>query len=251
MIAGSTELLDSAPIHSSASALRGRAREMGYLFFRGLVPVEPVRALRAAVLSLCDRRGWLLPGRSTEEALVSPHRGIDDGEMVALLAELFVRAEFPALGADRGIVETLRQLFEAPVESRCGDVCRLVPPRAPERTTRPHQDGHFVRGGPDLWTVWLPLGDCPGPLGGVAIAPASHRLGPLAHGADGVVSWPDGVAPTWATADYRAGDAVMFSGLTVHAACPNQTERELRISVDYRYRPARISSPPGGGGVVK
>jgi hypothetical protein len=247
MIAAPAELLDSASIRTSSPALRRRAEEMGYLFFRGLIPVEPVRALRATVLSLCDRRGWLLPGWSIDAALVPSDGRVGDPaspEMIAFLAEVLVRVEFLALGGHPSIGQIFDRLFDAPVESRCGDLCRLVPPNAPERTTLPHQDGHFVHRA-DLWTVWLPLGDCPGSLGGLAIAPGSHRQGPLAHGTDGVVSWPAGVEPTWATTDYRAGDAVMFSGLTVHGACPNRTERELRISVDYRYRPGRVPSPRG------
>jgi ectoine hydroxylase-related dioxygenase (phytanoyl-CoA dioxygenase family) len=47
---------------------------------------------------------------------------------------------------------------------------------------------------------------------------------------------PENVA--WATSDLAAGDVVLFSALTVHRALDNVTSDRLRVSVDFRYRPA-------------
>jgi len=43
----------------------------------------------------------------------------------------------------------------------------------------------------------------------------------------------------WRSLDLEAGDVIVFSALTVHRALPNVTADQLRVSVDYRYRPAR------------
>ena len=40
----------------------------------------------------------------------------------------------------------------------------------------------------------------------------------------------------WLSADYEAGDALIFPSLTVHQALPNYTEDRLRISLDNRYQ---------------
>ncbi|MBI2155620.1 MAG: phytanoyl-CoA dioxygenase family protein, partial [Candidatus Rokubacteria bacterium] len=70
-----------------------------------------------------------------------------------------------------------------------------------------------------------------------------HR-GLLPHPPAGVAT--EGAAvpddAVWAAGDLACGDVVMFHGLTVHAACENATDR-LRLSIDFRYRPARPRPP--------
>ena len=43
----------------------------------------------------------------------------------------------------------------------------------------------------------------------------------------------------WCSLDLELGDVIVFSALTVHCALPNVTADQLRVSVDYRYRPTR------------
>src|SRR5437660_647625 len=40
----------------------------------------------------------------------------------------------------------------------------------------------------------------------------------------------------WVTADYSAGDVILFRALTVHAALHNASEFFMRLSVDFRYQ---------------
>jgi ectoine hydroxylase-related dioxygenase (phytanoyl-CoA dioxygenase family) len=96
-----------------------------------------------------------------------------------------------------------------------------------------------VRGSPALWTVWIPLGDCPLDLGGLAVAPGSHRHGLLPHAGEGTGQQGVDVAPeaTWESADYRCGDVLAFHGLTLHRALENRTTHRLRLSADFRYEP--------------
>ena len=46
--------------------------ERGYLFFRGIVPVEEVMAVRRDVLGQCRQAGWLDPSRDLMEAVAAP-----------------------------------------------------------------------------------------------------------------------------------------------------------------------------------
>ena len=216
---------DSSAIAHDAERLRRSAEESGYLFFRGLVAPAAVGALRDQVVPRCEKHGWLARGGAPDP--------------VAFLAEVLSLPAFVALGDDPAILAVLSRIFQGPVATRCGDVCRVVSPESPESATPPHQDQFYVRGAANLWTVWVPLGDCPRTLGGLAILPGSHRAGLLAHsggaGHPAPGSEPDA---RWATTDYRAGDVLMFGSLTVHGACPNLSGNRLRLSVDYRYRPA-------------
>lgn len=181
-------LTDSVALVDDASALRRRAHDDGYLFFRSLLPVQPLLALRAEVL-------------------------------------------------------VLEKLFGEPACSGLGSICRVVSPGVPEVTTLPHQDRHYARAGVELWTVWIPLGDCAIAQGGLAVAAGSQRWGPQPHdlkrGHLQGVSLARDVA--WHGADYACGDVVMFHGLTLHRACDNVTHDRLRISVDHRYQP--LSGP--------
>jgi hypothetical protein len=236
-------LTDSSAIGHDPERLRRAAAESGYLFFRSLVPPAAVGALRDRVLAVCEKIGWLAPERAAGDAVARPGvkiGAIGEPSTVGFLAEVLSLPEFVALGEHPSILAVLRRLLGASVATRRGDVCRAVSPASPESTTPPHQDAYYVRDGADLWTAWLPLGDCPRVLGGLAIVPGSHRGGLLAHanGGAAVVAPGDGPDPGWATADYCCGDVLMFGGLTVHAAGPNASGDRLRLSVDYRYQPA-------------
>ena len=52
------ELADSSELLHDAAGLRGRLAEAGYLFFRGLLPAEPVRTAGATVLARLRDGGW-------------------------------------------------------------------------------------------------------------------------------------------------------------------------------------------------
>ena len=60
-------LLESQDLVHKPEALRRRLAEDGYLFFRGLLPLAPLRDLRRELLALCQKHGWLLPGTKLEE----------------------------------------------------------------------------------------------------------------------------------------------------------------------------------------
>ena len=91
--------------------------------------------------------------------------------------------------------------------------------------------------------LWLPLGDCPAEMGGLAIARGSHRDGvrdfTVSNGA-GAMEVIDPLEGSWVAGPLEAGDVLIFHSLTVHKGLPNRTDR-LRISLDNRYQ--RASEP--------
>lgn len=68
----------------------------------------------------------------------------------------------------------------------------------------------------------------------------AHRAGIYEHrlslGAGGMGIRPEELPDAWHTADYRAGDVLVFHSHMVHRALPNLTPDRLRLSVDYRYQ---------------
>ena len=51
--------VDSTPLLNASEALRERAAEQGYLFFRSLLDTESVLDLRRQILEVCQKHGWL------------------------------------------------------------------------------------------------------------------------------------------------------------------------------------------------
>jgi hypothetical protein len=238
-------VVDSMAIRGDAARLRRVAKHQGYLFFRGLIDPEAIAELRRQVLAICQQLEWLAEGAPLQDGMARPDMRLDphDERWVSFQCQVFVLADFIALGEHPAILDILERLFHGPVLTGRGHTCRLVSPWSQDLTTPPHQDHFYVRGTTRLWTVWIPLGDCPVPLGGLAALPGSHRQGLLPHQGDGAgrpgVAVPEDMI--WATADYAAGDVLMFNSVTLHRACPNMTANRLRLSVDYRYEPAQGS----------
>jgi hypothetical protein len=237
-----TEPLYDATAHADdAAALRSRADEDGYLFFRGSLEQDLVLALRHEVLERCERRGWLDPAAPLDEGRCLPgtHLGAYDDDWVDLQREVFVLPEFAALRRAPFVLGVLERLFGEPPLDGQGDTCRLMSPAARALTTGPHQDRFYVRRSDRLWTVWIPLGDCPVSLGGLAVLPASNGYGLLPHSGEGEGRQGAEVSPhaTWAISDYGCGDVLMFSCFTLHRAAENTTANTLRVSADFRYVP--------------
>jgi ectoine hydroxylase-related dioxygenase (phytanoyl-CoA dioxygenase family) len=112
-----------------------------------------------------------------------------------------------------------------------------------EISTPPHQDYPNNQGTPNLTAAWIPVGDCPPELGGLAILRGSHTYGVLP------LDWHLGagnrqaIVPEkmledlhWVTTDFNAGDVLVFGAMTVHASLHNASEFFMRLSVDFRYQ---------------
>jgi ectoine hydroxylase-related dioxygenase (phytanoyl-CoA dioxygenase family) len=123
-------------------------------------------------------------------------------------------------------------------------IARMMFPTKANAPTPPHQDHVHIQGTKTVYTCWLPAGDFPETLGGLAVMPGSHKLGLLplraSEGAGGRAVILDGVEQTWSHGDFRAGDAIIFHSLTVHKSVPNQFPDRMRLSVDYRYQPLSL-----------
>jgi len=218
---------------SSLAEVPERAAEDGYAFVRGLLDPEPVLALRRRVVEVCAGFGWLDgDGVARDDVRL----GAYDDKWVTLEGEMATTPELQAVGTDRAVFDLLERIVGGRVRGGVGSMCRVLSPNAGDLATPPHQDRHFIEREHAFWTVWVPLGDCPRELGGLAVLPESHRVGLREH-ADGLRAVvPDDAV--WATADYACGDVLAVHCLTVHRACPNLTRDRVRISADFRYEPA-------------
>jgi len=233
-------LADATEHAFDAAALRAAVERDGYLFVRGLVPVERVARLRRLVLEHARSVGWLDPAAPLDEARAVPGTRVGDyqaADWMALQERAQSSDELWAVGDAPDVHRVLTAAFGRPSFLFLGmNTCRVVSPH-PELAARPHQDAHYVRLPDEFVTVWVPLGDCPVALGPLAVVPGSHRRGLLSHHGVGIV---DGGADleddvVWHSGDFHCGDALVLTRLAVHRALPNLSGHTLRLSADLRY----------------
>ncbi len=233
-------LYTESRLDESDAALRARLREDGYLFFRGLVDATRLMRVRRDILQLCRDAGWLAEATSLMEGIFRGGAFPDySTEYMTLYRELINLPSFNDCSRAPELVALFTRLLDGEVLVHPRNIARISFPRHFEFTTQPHQDFFYIHGTPDTYTTWIPVGDCPRELGGLALQEGSHHSGPLTHvatiGAGGNGALAEG---RWLGADYRAGDIVLFHSYTVHGALDNHTPDLLRMSLDYRYQRA-------------
>jgi ectoine hydroxylase-related dioxygenase (phytanoyl-CoA dioxygenase family) len=226
-----------------SEGLRLRADEEGYLFFRGLLETDAVRQVRRDILNLCGEAGWLEPGSDPEDGIARP--GVawiePQPEYMAVYNRVMRLESFHALAHQPALLGMFNTLFGEPTLVHARNIARIVFPNNALHTTPAHQDYVHIQGTTETWTAWIPLGDCPRDLGSLAVLRGSHRQGVYparaAYGAGGLGIDTESLPFEWVSADFRAGDVVLFHSLTVHKALPNLSPNRIRLSADFRYQP--------------
>jgi hypothetical protein len=223
------ELADSASLVHDQGGLRRRLTEDGYLFFRGLLSPDEIRAAGRAVLARLRDGGWVddraIP--SIQPRAVNPMDALSDPAFRAAM----ISAEFNRIAYLAPLRSAVRSILGPSAFSYPVKVLRAVYPERPEARPRGryiHYD-YGVSGVQDMLTSWIPLMDIPVRIGGLAVQPGGHLGPPQAPRPLGRSE------PGWATTSYEPGDVIVFHCLTPHAALPN-TGSALRISGDFRWQ---------------
>jgi ectoine hydroxylase-related dioxygenase (phytanoyl-CoA dioxygenase family) len=234
----SNDLLDDP------AALCAQLEAEGYLLLRGIVPTAALAHLLDEVTAILAGLGWVRDGaaRLAAESLVLPCR---EGEprYFEALDQIQQLESFHALAHEPALLAVMEMLLGKGAFPHPLGVMRLVFPDNPEVTTPPHQDYRNNQGTARLTAAWMPLADCPLECGPLAVLPRSHRLGllpldfHLGPGNRQAVLPAAEAESHWVTADFKAGDVLLFPSLTVHKALPNQHPSRMRLSVDFRYQP--------------
>lgn len=244
----STELLADGP------ALRERGRRDGYLFFKQLLPADAILPVRADLLGVVDRHGWLKPSDD-------PLAGVLDGDALAQVPEAQMRTDIGVSAAAYDDVQKLesvhrlphhpnlialyRTLFDDDVLVHARHIVRMISAHPSVFPTPPHQDFPLIQGTSNTWTCWIPIGDCPKEMGSLMALRGSHKLGYLpiepAQGAGLIAAQTCPGEDDWVAGDFELGDVLTFPALTVHRALPSQRRERIRLSFDVRYQP--LSEP--------
>lgn len=243
----------------SATTLRGRMFRHGYVFVRGALPADVVLNVRRQMLAFMGEAGWLDSSRPQMDGyanLAYPPTSEGKQDYFAVYRKVLKMPDFHNLPEHANLRDIAGKLLDHPnpfVHPR--RIGRMTFPNFESATTPPHQDHFYIRGATETYSCWMPLGDVPVSLGGLAVWPGSHRLGFREHdkmtvgavGGRGVdpdaLALPD--APVWHTTDFKPGDALFFHAFTVHKAIPNRSGDQMRLSTDNRYQRPEEPIEPG------
>ena len=228
----------------SAEVLRARMDETGYLFVRGLVPAADVNAVRRDVLQLCQNAGWLDAAAPLMDGVAaSGVAPLSEGqpEYMKVYREILRLPSFHDFPTNPALVDFAGKILDGEVLVHRRRIGRVTFPNNTATTTSPHQDWFYIRGSERTYTCWMPLGDCPLELGGLAVWPGSQHAGLKEHragsrGAGGHTLQLGADEGNWHSSPFAAGDALFFHSLTVHKALPNLTGDRLRLSTDNRFQ---------------
>jgi hypothetical protein len=245
---GTRELRDSRSLLGDWEALRTRIAGEGYVFMRGLLDRDVVRATGRRCLGYLQSAGWTESGY---DPVTAPPR---QPVRAVAMRDAFGDPGYGRILADPG--------FNAiPFTSRMADLMAQIlgpagfcyPLKLPRivypTTVVPRQPGNVVhkdyQAVQDMFTCWVPLGEVSRSLGGLALRPGSHISSEVHHRPLRTLE------PGWRTVDYEPGDVLVFHCLTTHAALPNHEDR-MRFSAEYRWQlsdqaaPRRVVIGPNG-----
>lgn len=255
-----SQIEDSSPLLSiddGGASLRARFSRDGFVFLRGALGADNVRAARAAVIKhLTAVGGVLKEGSSTvlEEGcglgcipFMEGYNDVTHHPAVSAVLE-----GSPLRGAVGALLET------SSLRSFDYKWLRAMPRAS---FTGAHVDAvYMARGSPRLLTCWVPFEDSASlELGALAVCRGSHEASELTRvqetygrldtedepgfvGSGWLTEDPhDAALPPsarqWVSGDFSAGDVIIFGMHTLHMSTANKTDC-VRISCDVRWQPA-------------
>ncbi|HEY6868534.1 MAG TPA: phytanoyl-CoA dioxygenase family protein [Novosphingobium sp.] len=211
----------------------------GYWFFRGVLDLDAVAALRAEFMEELEKLGVVEPG-CTDAAIYNgapldsyPIKMGGDPKVDPLLAR------YPA---DRFVAHPRIKAF---FEELLGDEVvwvpntefHAVPPSGtgqPSRFNYVHCDGANNKG-LALKVCWIPVAEIDEATGGLAVTEGLHRprMGDFPRPPEGI-RLNDVPVESWRRAEYRPGDLLVFSLESPHSGLANRSDRTFRLSMDIR-----------------
>lgn len=248
------ELRESTDLMGDPEAMHNRLDEEGYLFLRGFHDPDLVREARRDVLEHMAEAEMLDPEEPVEEGFIHPEFFDETFDMSSASWTHYPNLEELVQG------DEIMAFFEEFLGSKPIALDKkLGRAKATGDFTGFHIDRIFMsRGTENLYTVWSPIGDCPLEQGPLLLCPGSHKHERLretygqmdvdrdlfeAAFSEDPYDVVETIGGPLATADFEAGDVLIFGQYLMHGSLSNQTNR-FRISVDTRYQ--SIEEPVDG-----
>ena len=244
-----------------STAWQAHLAEHGYLLLRGVLDRQQVIAARDEVFCRLEAVDEIAPpavdgiatGRSSRRELA--------GDLHRFWKSVNEGPALRAITHGQRLMELMSYVFG---ESARGHDLMYLRPASVGRSTKLHYDfPFFARRSTHIHTAWIPLGDIPLVDGPLVVVEGSNRFSDLvepirthdyerdhtntqvqraaydeANSTD-PVSFARQRRTRLLSANFRAGDLMIFGGFTLHGSLDNcSPHHRVRLSVDVRYQPA-------------
>jgi hypothetical protein len=250
-----SELDLSNPMLDDRRAMAAAWQRDGYWLFRDLLEPRALARLQRAYLDAFISMGIVDPG---SEGPVFNGKNLAEARPDVVIdgfSGIHFKPPEPwlALVEEPSFITTMADLIGCAPRRLPFAGTRAFPPDTGEdlrrdRVNGPHQDAFFNEGYSFIG-CWISVWDAPRDAGGLAIAPGLHQ-GPLYQDRTKPPHYPilPGAIPdeAWRTANYRAGDLLLFHHRMPHTGIRNRSERNFRVSFDVRYLTAGEPDPVYG-----
>ncbi len=238
-------MIISNDLLTDQAALQNRLKDKGYLFFKQIIPIEPILELRKDITNVLAKHGWIKGGDETMDA-IAYRTPVYEGEAKVYFKahdDIIKLESLYSLAHQTELINLMKLVLGPTAFPHPLSIARITFPKNNETTTPPHQDYANNQGTKNLTAAWIPLSDCPKELGSLSVMESSHKVDevlPLEFslGAGFTQAKLDDRLSEfkWVEADFEIGDVVLFPSLTVHKALDNKSENKMRLSVDFRYQ---------------
>lgn len=250
--------LEPVPLEerSGKVSLWTRLRRDGYLFLTNHLDPAIVNDFRRFYFTKLADTGLVVPGSDPAVGLGAAG-DVDRAKLrQALFGEIVPGAEYEALTTHPSIRGWFEWFLEDDIFLHRRRIIRHIRPGEAGigTATQAHYDLVYLREGSErVLSMWIPLGDCPVEMGGLAYLERSHHWAmaderdrgiqrPAASMTADLPALADLHDSRWLLANYRAGDVMIHSSYTVHAGTDNvDPAGRIRLSTDIRYQ--RASEP--------
>lgn len=257
------ELVTSNHLLDHPQALREVLANEGYVYLKNVLNTDDITQARLLMLERLASQGHVDMDYPLAEGRAHPT------SKVQFMPDL--SADNPALQRvlyDGPMIDIFGRILDTAVRHYDFTWVRAV---APKRGTPPHMDIVYMgRGTKQLYTAWTPLMDVPLSMGGLMLLERSHNHTRLNEGygakdvdefcenrvgdgytgmggggnirsggwlSDDPVKLRKALGGRWLSADFAAGDVLIFSVFVVHTSLDNASDR-IRLSSDTRYQRA-------------
>ena len=262
------ELVDMSALLTTPERLRERLADDGHVFLKGVLDEDEVMMAREAIFERLHEVGEIGAPARDGIATGTSRRRESAGDLGAFWKAVVDMPDLRQVTNGPRLGRVMEAVWGEPA---CGMDYLFLRAGAPGSATGLHYDfPFFTRTTPRMYTVWIPIGPVPvteGPLmvvegsrgfddilehlRGFDIALDDTRRAEVSHDP---VAFALERGCRLLTADFAAGDILVFDMYTMHGSLDNHSRTgRVRLSCDVRYQPAadpfdpRYFGPDPGG----
>eukprot|EP00456_Euglypha_rotunda_P010580 TRINITY_DN12696_c0_g1_i5.p1 TRINITY_DN12696_c0_g1~~TRINITY_DN12696_c0_g1_i5.p1 ORF type:complete len:276 (-),score=26.80 TRINITY_DN12696_c0_g1_i5:55-807(-) len=234
---------DSTHLKDDPDALRAVIAKDGYVLLRGILDRKIVLSAREVVIDALDKEWKLIDLK--HDKLLAKIKDEQKGLLLTGFKSVTHHTKVQALLEGATLTKFFRQLFGSTPASFDNKWVRV---HGKGEFTDEHTDYYRFQGtSKGMHTCWIPLGDYSVKDGTLAVCEGSHLLpGFEPDNYDSKTELPRSFQTVkdtvlWRSANFKAGDMVVFDIRTIHASTVNTSEN-FRISMDTRWQPSEYVS---------